>query len=160
MAFGARFLRDMAQEDRATATRSSARSIECGPAADGVLAAQWYDEGETEVFGATLEETRAFAMKALERRLKVIGLAPRLRLDGRGSALRAARLKRRAAGADAQDIRPPGDVGSAAAGSRRPSSSGTPSTSTSDMNGPDLARREVHDGDHQAALELLARVVA
>jgi hypothetical protein len=28
------------------------------------------------VFGYTIEETRAFAMKALERRLKVIGLAP------------------------------------------------------------------------------------
>ena len=28
-----------------------------------------------EIFGATLEETRAFAAKALERRLKVIGLA-------------------------------------------------------------------------------------
>jgi hypothetical protein len=28
------------------------------------------------VLGATMEETRAFAMKALERRLKVIGLAP------------------------------------------------------------------------------------
>ncbi len=33
-----------------------------------------YDD--TEVFGYTLTETRAFAMKALERRLKVIGLAP------------------------------------------------------------------------------------
>jgi hypothetical protein len=29
-----------------------------------------------EVFGVSLEETREFAMKALERRLKVIGLAP------------------------------------------------------------------------------------
>ena len=33
-------------------------------------------EGETELFGTDLEETRAFAAKALERRLKVIGLAP------------------------------------------------------------------------------------
>jgi hypothetical protein len=29
-----------------------------------------------EVFGVSLEETRTFAMKALERRMKVIGLAP------------------------------------------------------------------------------------
>jgi hypothetical protein len=49
---------------------------ECGPAADGVLTPTWYVEGETELFGTDLEETRAFAAKALERRLKVIGLAP------------------------------------------------------------------------------------
>ena len=43
----------------------------------GVLTPPWYDEdNEPEVFGYTIEETRAFAMKALERRLKVIGLAP------------------------------------------------------------------------------------
>ena len=46
------------------------------PIADGVLQPKWYVEGETEVLGANMEETRAFAMKALERRLKVIGLAP------------------------------------------------------------------------------------
>src|SRR5919201_1012036 len=49
--------------------------VECGPAADSVLAPPWYEEG-MEVFGVSLEETREFAMKALERRLKVIGLAP------------------------------------------------------------------------------------
>jgi hypothetical protein len=42
-----------------------------------VLVPKWYVEGETEIFGnITPEETRAFAMKCLERRLKVIGLAP------------------------------------------------------------------------------------
>ena len=46
------------------------------PIADAVLQPKWYVEGETEVLGATMEETRAFAMKCLERRLKVIGLAP------------------------------------------------------------------------------------
>jgi ribonucleoside-diphosphate reductase beta chain len=51
--------------------------VECGPAADGVLTPKWYVEGETELFGGVgIDETRAFAMKALERRLKVIGLAP------------------------------------------------------------------------------------
>jgi hypothetical protein len=41
-----------------------------------VLRPKWYVEGETELYGTDLEETRAFAAKALERRLKVIGLAP------------------------------------------------------------------------------------
>jgi hypothetical protein len=49
---------------------------EVAPIADAVLQPKWYVEGETEVLGATMEETRAFAMKCLERRLKVIGLAP------------------------------------------------------------------------------------
>ena len=80
MAFGARFLRDMAQEDTRYRDAIQRTLVECGPAADGVLTPPWYDEdNEPEVFGYTIEETRAFAMKALERRLKVIGLAPRLR---------------------------------------------------------------------------------
>src|SRR5215212_3345511 len=49
---------------------------EVAPIADAVLRPKWYVEGETELFGTDLEETRAFAAKALERRLKVIGLAP------------------------------------------------------------------------------------
>ena len=76
MAFGARFLRDMAQEDPRYRDAIQRTLVECGPAADGVLTPKWYDEGETELFGYTLDETRAFAMKCLERRLKVIGLAP------------------------------------------------------------------------------------
>ena len=62
---------------------------EVAPIADGVLQPKWYVEGETELLGATMEETRAFAMKALERRLKVIGLAPLP--DARQQALVAAR---------------------------------------------------------------------
>src|SRR5206468_2078358 len=75
VAFGARFLREMAQRDdkyREAIVRTLAES---GPAADGVLTPPWYEEG-MELFGYTLDETREFAMKALERRLKVIGLAP------------------------------------------------------------------------------------
>src|SRR3954466_13587277 len=75
VAFGARFLREMSQRDdryREAIVRTLAES---GPAADGVLTPPWYEEG-VELFGYTLEETREFAMKALERRLKVIGLAP------------------------------------------------------------------------------------
>jgi ribonucleoside-diphosphate reductase beta chain len=75
VAFGARFLRDMAQRDGRYRDAIQRTLVECGPAADGVLAPPWYEDG-MEVFGVSLEETREFAMKALERRLKVIGLAP------------------------------------------------------------------------------------
>ena len=75
VAFGARFLRDMARSDGRYLEAIQRTLVECGPAADGVLQPPWYVEGETELFGYTMDETRAFAMKALERRLKVIGLA-------------------------------------------------------------------------------------
>jgi ribonucleoside-diphosphate reductase beta chain len=76
VAFGARFLREMAQEDPRYGEAITRTLAEVGPVADGVLQPKWYVEGETEVLGATVEETRAFAMKCLERRVKVIGLAP------------------------------------------------------------------------------------
>jgi ribonucleoside-diphosphate reductase beta chain len=76
VAFGARFLREMAQEDNKYGDAITRTLTEVAPIADGVLQPKWYVEGETEVLGATMDETRAFAMKALERRLKVIGLAP------------------------------------------------------------------------------------
>ena len=76
VAFGARFLRDMAAADPRYAEATQRTLAECGPAADGVLTPKWYVEGETEIFGGiTPDETRAFALKCLERRLKVIGLA-------------------------------------------------------------------------------------
>jgi ribonucleoside-diphosphate reductase beta chain len=76
VAFGARFLHEMAQEDSLYSEAIMRTLAEVAPIADAVLQPKWYVEGETEVLGASLEETRAFAMKALERRLKVIGLAP------------------------------------------------------------------------------------
>jgi ribonucleoside-diphosphate reductase beta chain len=76
VAFGARFLREMAQADPKYGEAITRTMTEVAPIADAVLQPKWYVEGETEVLGATMEETRAFAMKALERRLKVIGLAP------------------------------------------------------------------------------------
>jgi ribonucleoside-diphosphate reductase beta chain len=76
VAFGARFLREMARADSKYGDAITRTLAEVAPIADGVLQPKWYVEGETEVLGATMEETRAFAMKALERRLKVIGLAP------------------------------------------------------------------------------------
>ena len=75
VAFGARFLREMAQADPRYAEAIQRTLVECGPAADGVLMPPWYEEG-TELFGVSPEETRAFALKALERRMKVIGLTP------------------------------------------------------------------------------------
>jgi ribonucleoside-diphosphate reductase beta chain len=75
VAFGARFLREMAREDPRYAEAIQRTLVECGPAADGVLTPPWYEEG-MDLFGVSLEETREFAMKALERRMKVIGLAP------------------------------------------------------------------------------------
>ena len=76
VAFGARFLRDMAEADGRYRDAIQRTLVECGPAADGVLQPKWYVEGETDLFGYSMDETRAFAMKALERRLKVIGLTP------------------------------------------------------------------------------------
>jgi ribonucleoside-diphosphate reductase beta chain len=74
VAFGARFLREMVGRDeryRAAVTRALEESA---PAVDGVLRPPWYEEG-MDLFGVSIEEARAFAAKALERRLKVIGLA-------------------------------------------------------------------------------------
>ncbi|HXS43515.1 MAG TPA: ribonucleotide-diphosphate reductase subunit beta [Solirubrobacteraceae bacterium] len=77
VAFGARFLRDMTRSDSRLSEAVQRVLVEVGPAADAVLRPRWIPEGEddTEFFGASVTETRAFAMQALERRLKVIGLA-------------------------------------------------------------------------------------
>jgi ribonucleoside-diphosphate reductase beta chain len=76
VAFGARFLREMAQEDERYRDAIQRTLVECGPAADGVLEPRWVKEQGIEPLGYTMEETREFAMKCLERRLKVIGLTP------------------------------------------------------------------------------------
>jgi ribonucleoside-diphosphate reductase beta chain len=77
VAFGARFLRDMARSDPALGDAIQRTLVEVGPIADGVLRPNWIPEGEddTVFFGSSVTETRAFALQALERRLKVIGLA-------------------------------------------------------------------------------------
>ena len=78
VAFGARFLRDMSERDPRYSEAIQRTLVECGPAADGVLRPPWIDEDDDSVqlFGYTIDETLAYAAKALERRLKVIGLAP------------------------------------------------------------------------------------
>jgi ribonucleoside-diphosphate reductase beta chain len=75
VAFGSRFLREMAQRDDSYREAIVRTLGESGPVADGVLTPPWYEEGQ-ELFGVSIEETREFAMKALDRRLKVIGLSP------------------------------------------------------------------------------------
>ena len=73
VAFGARFLREMVERDERYREAVGRTLSESAPAVDGVLKPPWYEEG-TDLFGVSIEEVRAFAMKALERRLKVIGL--------------------------------------------------------------------------------------
>jgi ribonucleoside-diphosphate reductase beta chain len=75
VAFGSRFLRDMATADDKYREAIVRTLGEAGPVADGVLTPPWYEEGQ-DLFGVSIEETREFAMKALDRRLKVIGLSP------------------------------------------------------------------------------------
>ena len=77
VAFGARFLRDMAREDPGHGEAIQRALVEVGPVADAVLRPRWVPEGEddTQFFGASVTETRAFALQALKRRLKVIGVA-------------------------------------------------------------------------------------
>jgi ribonucleoside-diphosphate reductase beta chain len=75
VAFGSRFLRDMAQADEKYREAIVRTLAEAGPVADGVLTPPWYEEGQ-DLFGVSIDETREFAMKALDRRLKVIGLSP------------------------------------------------------------------------------------
>jgi ribonucleoside-diphosphate reductase beta chain len=77
VAFGARFLRDMTRRDDRYREAVQRTFAEVGPAAEGVLRPTWMPDGDddTEYFGgASMNEVNAFAMKALERRLKVIGL--------------------------------------------------------------------------------------
>jgi ribonucleoside-diphosphate reductase beta chain len=78
VAFGARFLRDMVAEQPRYIEAIQRTLAEVAPVADGVLRPPWaeaVDDDDATLFGVSINETRAFAMKALDRRLKVIGLA-------------------------------------------------------------------------------------
>ena len=100
VAFGARFLRDMAERDDRYREAIQRTLVECGPAADGVLKPPWMEDAgdDVQVFGYSIEETRAFAMKALDRRLKVIGLTPVASVDAAAERhVRAGRQQRHAA---------------------------------------------------------------
>jgi ribonucleoside-diphosphate reductase beta chain len=78
VAFGARFLREMAEREPKYKEAIQRTLVEVGPAADGVLKPKWMEgmgDDEPTPFGVTMNDTRAFAMTALSRRMKVIGLA-------------------------------------------------------------------------------------
>jgi ribonucleoside-diphosphate reductase beta chain len=76
IAFGVRFLTDMAREDQRYAEAIQRMMAEALPIADKVLDPPWAtDEEGWEMFGVSKEETHAFAAQCLSRRLKVIGLA-------------------------------------------------------------------------------------
>jgi ribonucleoside-diphosphate reductase beta chain len=77
VAFGARFLKEMVSKDERYREAISRTLSEIAPVADGVLRPKWIDasEEDAEIFGVRISETREFAGRALQRRLKVIGLA-------------------------------------------------------------------------------------
>ena len=76
IAFGVRFLTDMAAADDRYRDAIARTLQETLPIADGVLEPPWVSNDEDwELFGASKEETHAFATQCLTRRLKVIGLA-------------------------------------------------------------------------------------
>ena len=76
VAFGARFLRDMVRRDDRYRAAIQRTLTEVAPIADALLKPKWMDGASDDevTFGVSVEETRAFAMQALSRRLKVIGL--------------------------------------------------------------------------------------
>jgi len=77
VAFGARFLRDAAARDPRYGEAIHRTLAEVIPAADGVLRPKWLGDDideDTKIFGTSVADSRAFAARALERRLKVIGL--------------------------------------------------------------------------------------
>jgi ribonucleoside-diphosphate reductase beta chain len=77
VAFGARFLRDMANRDPRYMDAIQRAMGDALPLAEGVLKPKWIPDDQpddVEIFGTTIAETREFAAKALGRRLKVIGL--------------------------------------------------------------------------------------
>ncbi len=75
IAFGVRFLTDMAKEDERYREAIQRTMAEALPIADQVLDPPWAEEDDWELFGYSRDETHAFAAQCLSRRLKVIGLA-------------------------------------------------------------------------------------
>jgi ribonucleoside-diphosphate reductase beta chain len=75
IAFGVRFLTDMAKENPSYRDAMQRTMTEALPIADKVLDPPWAEEDDWDLFGYSREETHAFAAQCLSRRLKVIGLA-------------------------------------------------------------------------------------
>ncbi|MET0751471.1 MAG: ribonucleotide-diphosphate reductase subunit beta [Solirubrobacterales bacterium] len=77
VAFGAKFLTDMARSDDRYRDAIQRTLVESLPVAEGVLRPPFAppDDDDFELFGVSMRETQAFAAQCLTRRLKVIGLA-------------------------------------------------------------------------------------
>ena len=77
IAFGTRFLMEMANADRRYRDAIQRTLVEALPVAEGVLRPPFAPEDPNEpgLFGVSMAETQAFAAQCLTRRLKVIGLA-------------------------------------------------------------------------------------
>jgi ribonucleoside-diphosphate reductase beta chain len=78
VAFGAKFLTDMAAADPKYRDAIQGMLVESLPVAEGVLRPPFApedDDEDFELFGVSMAETQAFAAQCLTRRLKVIGLA-------------------------------------------------------------------------------------
>jgi ribonucleoside-diphosphate reductase beta chain len=76
IAFGVRFLSDCVNADERYREVMQQMLMESLPIADKVIDPPWPEEEDNPLFGATREETHAFAAQCLTRRLKVIGLTP------------------------------------------------------------------------------------
>ena len=68
---------DMVRRDERFGAAIQRALVAVAPAADGVLKPKWFEGSDDEpaLLGVSVAETRAFALTALERRLKAIGLA-------------------------------------------------------------------------------------
>ncbi len=75
IAFGVRFLTDMADKEDRYRDAIQRMLGEALPVADGVLTPPWPPEEDLLLAGQSREDTQAFAAQCLTRRLKVIGLA-------------------------------------------------------------------------------------
>ncbi|MGH2986592.1 MAG: ribonucleotide-diphosphate reductase subunit beta [Solirubrobacterales bacterium] len=78
VAFGAKFLTDLAAADPKYREAIQRMLVESLPVAEGVLRPPFApedDDQDFELFGVSMAETQAFAAQCLTRRLKVIGLA-------------------------------------------------------------------------------------
>jgi ribonucleoside-diphosphate reductase beta chain len=77
VAFGAKFLTEMASADDRYREAIQRTLVESLPVAEAVLRPPFAppDDDDFELFGVSMRETQAFAAQCLTRRLKVIGLA-------------------------------------------------------------------------------------
>jgi ribonucleoside-diphosphate reductase beta chain len=77
VAFGARFLAEMAAQDPSFGEAIQRTLAESLPVAEGVLRPPYAPEDDDDpgMFGVSMRETNAFAAQCLTRRLRVIGLA-------------------------------------------------------------------------------------